>query len=171
MLLAANKKYKIRDKNIMTPAVNLLKKAKIAHQVHEYSHDAQHESYGLEAAEKLQLEPARVFKTLVVVLDSGQLACAILPVNQMLSMKNLAKTLGVKKAEMANKLDVQRSTGYVLGGVSPLAQKKRLVTLIDQTAQDYSTIFISGGRRGLEIEMTASELAQCLNAKFAQLNS
>ncbi|MEP7705022.1 Cys-tRNA(Pro) deacylase [Paraglaciecola sp. 25GB23A] len=155
----------------MTPAVNLLKKAKIAHQVHEYSHDAQHESYGLEAAEKLQLEPSRVFKTLVVVLDSGQLACAILPVNQMLSMKNLAKTLGVKRAEMANKLDVQRSTGYVLGGVSPLAQKKRLPTVIDISAQDYPTIYISGGRRGLEIEMAASELAQCLKAQFAQLNS
>jgi len=82
----------------MTPAVNLLKKAKIPHQVHEYSHDAQHESYGLEAAEKLQLEPARVFKTLVVVLDSGQLACAILPVNQMLSMKNLAKNTGSQKS-------------------------------------------------------------------------
>lgn len=153
----------------MTPAINLLKKAKIAHQVHEYSHDAQSESYGSEAAEKLNLDPARVFKTLVLALDSGQLACAILPVNQMLSMKALAKTLGAKKTEMANKLDVQRSTGYVLGGVSPLAQKKRLKTVIEQSALQHSTIFISGGRRGLEIEIAAPVLIALLCAQTANI--
>jgi Cys-tRNA(Pro)/Cys-tRNA(Cys) deacylase len=153
----------------MTPAVNLLKKLKIPHQVHEYSHDAQHESFGLEAAEKLNLDPAKVFKTLVLELDSGQLACAILPVNKMLSMKVLAKTLDVKKADMANKLDVQRSTGYVLGGVSPLAQKKRLKTVIDNSAQHFPTIFVSGGRRGLEIELAAESLSKLLIAKFADI--
>ncbi|MGO4891755.1 Cys-tRNA(Pro) deacylase [Flavobacterium sp. W21_SRS_FM6] len=155
----------------MTPAVNLLNKLNIAHQVHEYSHDAQHESYGLEAAEKLNLPPAKVFKTLVVKLDSGQLAVAILPVNQMLSMKAMAKALSAKKAVMADKIDVQRSTGYVLGGVSPLAQKKRLPTVIDETSQEFTTIFVSGGKRGLEIEIAAQALAKISAATFAPLSA
>lgn len=154
----------------MTPAVNLLKKAKVKHQVHEYNHDPQHQSFGLEAAEKLSLNPAQVFKTLVVKLDSGGLACAILPVNHMLSMKALAKALGFKKAEMADKVEVQRSTGYVLGGVSPLAQKKRLPTIIDHSAQDFATIYVSGGRRGLEIEIAAGDLAKTSGAQFSSIS-
>ena len=150
----------------MTPAINLLKQAKIMHQVHEYQHDEQHQSYGLEAAEKLNIAAERVFKTLVVKNDSGQLAVAILPVNQMLSMKAMAKALGAKKVEMADKLAVQRSTGYVLGGVSPLAQKRRLQTIIEQSAQHCATIFISGGRRGLEIEMAANDLADITQGQF-----
>ncbi|KXI28059.1 Cys-tRNA(Pro) deacylase [Paraglaciecola hydrolytica] len=150
----------------MTPAINLLKQAKISHKVHEYQHDAQYESYGLEAAEKLNIEPERVFKTLVVKLDNGQLAVGILPVNQMLSMKAMAKALNAKKAEMADKVAVQRSTGYVLGGVSPLAQKKRLKTVIDQSAQEFVSIFISGGRRGLEIELAATDLAKVTQGQF-----
>ena len=150
----------------MTPAINLLKKAKISHQVHEYSHDVQHESYGLEAAEKLNVAAERVFKTLVVKLDSGQLAVGILPVNQMLSMKVMAKALNAKKVEMADKIEVQRSTGYVLGGVSPLAQKKRLKTVIDQSAVKFPTVFVSGGRRGLEIELAATDLANITLGQF-----
>ena len=150
----------------MTPAINLLKQAKISHKVHEYQHDAQYESYGLEAAEKLNIEPERVFKTLVVKLDNGQLAVGVLPVNKMLSMKAMAKALNAKKAEMADKVAVQRSTGYVLGGVSPLAQKKRLKTVIDQSAQEFVSIFISGGRRGLEIELAATDLAKVTQGQF-----
>ncbi|WP_340676647.1 Cys-tRNA(Pro) deacylase [Paraglaciecola sp.] len=150
----------------MTPAINLLKKAKIGHQVHEYSHDAQYESYGLEAAEKLNIAAERVFKTLVVKLDNGQLAVGILPVNQMLNMKAMAKALNAKKAEMADKIDVQRSTGYVLGGVSPLAQKKHLKTVIEPSAQRYDSIFVSGGRRGLEIELAAIDLAKATQGQF-----
>ena len=150
----------------MTPAINLLKQAKIAHQVHEYSHDVQHESFGLEAAEKLNVDPERVFKTLVVKLDNGHLAVGILPVNNMLSMKAMAKALSAKKAEMADKNEVQRSTGYVLGGVSPLAQKKRLKTVIDLSAQQFPAIFVSGGRRGLEIELAASDLAKATLGQF-----
>jgi len=150
----------------MTPAINLLKKAKISHQVHEYSHDVQHESYGLEAAEKLNVDPEQVFKTLVVKLDNGQLAVGVLPVNNMLSMKAMAKALSAKKAEMADKIEVQRSTGYVLGGVSPLAQKKRLKTVIDLSAQQFPSVFVSGGRRGLEIELAASDLAKVTLGQF-----
>lgn len=153
----------------MTPAIDLLKKLNIKHAVHEYVHDAQHESFGLEAAEKLQLPAEQVFKTLVVELDSGKFAVAILPVTQMLSMKLVAKSLKAKKADMADKIAVQRSTGYVLGGVSPLAQKKRLVTVIDKSAESFNTIFVSGGKRGLEIEIAPMDLAKATSSLFAAI--
>jgi Cys-tRNA(Pro)/Cys-tRNA(Cys) deacylase len=153
----------------MTPAIDLLKKQQIAHRVHEYTHDPQHASYGLEAAEKLGVSALRVFKTLVVKLDTGQLAVAVLPVEPMLSMKQMARACDVKKADMADKVAVQRSTGYVLGGVSPLAQKKRLPTLIDDSAKNFSTIFVSAGRRGLEIELTPQDLLALTSGQFASL--
>ena len=106
----------------MTPAVNLAKKLKINFQLHEYHHDAHSESYGLEAAEKLQVEPKRVFKTLVVQDDNDKLAVAILPVEHLLNLKKIAKAIGSKKAQMADPKLVERTTGYVLGGVSPLGQ-------------------------------------------------
>ena len=154
----------------MTPAVNSAKKAKIEFNVHQYEHDSGHASYGLEAAEKLAVEAERVFKTLVVKLDATQLVVAILPVNSMLSMKSVAKACGGRKAEMADKVEVQRSTGYVLGGVSPLGQKKSLKTVIDQSAKQYSTIYVSGGRRGLEIELNALDLQTLTLALFAPLS-
>ena len=153
----------------MTPAVNLAKKLKINFQLHEYHHDAHSESYGLEAAEKLQVEPKRVFKTLVVQDDNDKLAVAILPVEHLLNLKKIAKAIGSKKAQMADPKLVERTTGYVLGGVSPLGQKKRLPTVIDQSAQHFATIYCSGGRRGLEIELSPSDLAGAVNAKFADL--
>tara|TARA_R110000751_G_scaffold73956_1_gene149672 strand:+ start:18469 stop:18936 length:468 start_codon:yes stop_codon:yes gene_type:complete len=153
----------------LTPAVNSAKKAKIEFKVHQYDHDNGHTSFGLEAAEKLLVEAERVFKTLVVKLDGQQLVVAILPVSTLLSMKAVAKACGGRKAEMADKLEVQRSTGYVLGGVSPLGQKKSLKTVIDQSAQDYATIYVSGGRRGLEIELNALDLQNLTLATFAPL--
>ena len=107
----------------MTPAINVAKKNKIPFSVHEYIHDATSESYGLEAAEKLGVDPERVFKTLVVSLDGKALAVGVIPVSAMLSMKLIAKSCGAKKAAMAVKQDVERATGYVLGGVSPLGKK------------------------------------------------
>jgi Cys-tRNA(Pro)/Cys-tRNA(Cys) deacylase len=154
----------------MTPAINCAKKAKIEYSVHQYDHDSGNASYGLEAAEKLGVLPERVFKTLVVKLDGIQLIVAILPVNSMLSMKNVAKACGGRKAEMADKVEVQRSTGYVLGGVSPLGQKKSLKTVVDQSAQQYPTIYVSGGRRGLEIELNALDLQTLTLATFAPLS-
>ncbi len=153
----------------MTPAINLAKKQKIPFAVHEYVHDANAESYGLEAAEKLGLNPTRVFKTLVVALDGGALAVAVLPVELMLSMKKAAKALSAKKASMADKQHVERATGYVLGGVSPLGQKKRLKTVIHESALTFDTMFVSAGRRGLEIELAPKDLATSLNASFADL--
>ncbi|MDP5191384.1 Cys-tRNA(Pro) deacylase [Rheinheimera baltica] len=153
----------------MTPAIDLAKQQGIAYQVHQYQHDAAAASYGLEASEKLGLAPEQVFKTLVVQLDGKQLAVAVLPVSQQLNMKLMAKALGAKKAEMANSHDVMRSSGYVLGGVSPLGQKKRLPTVIDNSAQQYATIYVSAGRRGLEIELAAADLCQLLQGRFAPL--
>ena len=142
----------------MTPAINLARKAGIKHCIHEYRHDPAHPSYGLEAAEKMGVEPARVFKTLIVATDTRELLVGIVPVTAQLNMKQIAKAAGAKKAAMAAAADVQRSSGYVLGGVSPLGQKKALRTFIDNSAQGFDTVFVSAGRRGLEIELSAADL-------------
>lgn len=147
----------------MTPAINLLRKAKITHKVHQYEHDSAAQSYGHEAAEKLSVDPAQVFKTLMVKLDDNSHCVAILPVGSMLSMKRLAKVLNVKKAAMADKQEVERVSGYVLGGVSPLGQKKRLKTVLDVSAERFKTIFVSAGKRGLEIEISPQQLMLLLN--------
>lgn len=153
----------------MTPGINSARKAKVAHTVHEYSHDPASESYGTEAAEKMGVAPERVFKTLVVSVDSRELVVGVVPVSSMLSMKQIARAAGGKKAAMADPAEVQRATGYVLGGVSPLGQKKRLNTFIDQTARDFDTVFVSAGRRGLEIELAPDDLKRLCNGNFAPL--
>jgi len=169
-LLAPKLPGQLRQQPIaMTPAINLLRQQKITHQVHEYSHDPGAASYGLEAAEKLGLDPQQVFKTLVVQIDGKSLAVAIIPVAAKLGMKQIAKATGGKKAEMADPAAVERSTGYVLGGVSPLGQKRRLPTWIDSSAASLPSIHISAGRRGLEIEIAPDDLAMLTNAGFTAL--
>ena len=153
----------------MTPAINLLIKQKVAHEVLQYEHDASAESFGLEAAEKLNLASNLVYKTLVVKLDSQTLCVAILPVERMLSMKLLAKAAGAKKAQMADKAEVERVTGYVLGGVRPLGQKRRLMTVIDESAQKLTNMYVTAGKRGLEINLAPQALIQLLSARFAPL--
>jgi Cys-tRNA(Pro)/Cys-tRNA(Cys) deacylase len=153
----------------MTPAIKLAIKQKIAHTVHEYEHIASAESYGMEAAEKLGVSPERVFKTLVVKLDGKDLAVAVIPVSSMLSMKLIAKAAGTKKSVMADPQEVERSTGYILGGVSPLGQKKRLKTFIDNSAETFTTIFVSAGRRGLEIELQPADLVQLTGGSLAAI--
>ncbi|MBM7060464.1 Cys-tRNA(Pro) deacylase [Pseudomonas sp. UL073] len=153
----------------MTPAIDLLKKAKAEHRVHSYTHDPKAPSYGLEAAEKLGLEPARVFKTLLAASEKGELLVAVVPVAGSLDLKALAHAAGVKKADMADPQAAQRATGYLLGGISPLGQKKRLRTFIDDSAQAQPTIYVSAGRRGLEVELAASVLAQHTQAQFAAI--
>lgn len=153
----------------MTPAINLAKKLNLDYQIHEYEHDPNAESYGLEAADKLGLPAEQVFKTLVVETDANKLAVAVLPVIDTLNFKKMAKALGCKKVHMADPKVVERSSGYVLGGVSPLGQKKRLPTIIHDSAQSLTTLHVSGGRRGLEIELPPQQLANSLNAKFADI--
>lgn len=159
----------------MTPAIDLVKKKKTKHAIHEYRHDVGTgrvgESYGLEAATKLGVSTDQVFKTLVVVLDNKELVVAVISASSKLSMKQIAKAAKAKKATMADKQDVERSTGYVLGGVSPLGQKKRLRTFIDSSAQNFETIFVSAGKRGLEIEISCDDLNQLLSAHITQLKA
>ncbi|WP_018416395.1 Cys-tRNA(Pro) deacylase [Teredinibacter turnerae] len=153
----------------MTPGINLVKKSKVTHKVHSYEHDPGAASYGLEAAEKLSIDPRQVFKTLVVKLDGDTLAVGVVPVVEKLNMKLIAKAAGAKKAAMAEPAEVERTTGYVLGGVSPLGQKKRLKTFVDSSAKNLSTIFVSAGRRGLEIELSPRDLLNLVNGDFADL--
>lgn len=151
----------------MTPAIAIARKNKVSHKIHEYSHDELSESYGLEAVEKMGVPEERVFKTLVVSVDSKELMVGVIPVASMLSMKLIANAAGGKRATMADKAAVERSTGYVLGGVSPLGQKKQLKTIIDSSAENYSTIYVSAGRRGLEIELSPDDLAKLTNGVLA----
>ncbi|MET1219357.1 MAG: Cys-tRNA(Pro) deacylase [Glaciecola sp.] len=153
----------------MTPAIKLAQKQKLVHTIHAYEHDKTAQSYGLEAAEKLNLPAERVFKTLVVALSDQRLAVAIIPVAKQLSMKHMAIACGSKKAEMADAQRVEKTTGYVLGGVSPLGQKKRLPTVIDSSAQQYPTIYVSAGRRGLEIELSPEDLLKVLGGQYEEL--
>lgn len=153
----------------MTPALDLLKKARAEHRIHSYEHDPKAASYGLEAAEKLNLEPARVFKTLLASSEKGELLVAVVPVVGSLDLKALAQAAGVKKCEMADPMVAQRSTGYLVGGISPLGQKKRLRTFIDASAQQFETIHVSAGRRGLEVELAAAVLAEHTRALFAPI--
>ncbi len=153
----------------MTPGIKAVSKAGLRHRIHEYQHDPTSNSYGEEAAEKLGVAPQQVFKTLVVAVDGKELVVAVVPVDRLLSMKQVARAAGGKKAAMAKPDEVQRATGYVLGGVSPLGQKRRLHTFIDTTARDFDTVFVSAGRRGLEIELAPADLAALTGAVFAPL--
>ncbi|QXO18060.1 MULTISPECIES: Cys-tRNA(Pro) deacylase [Vibrio] len=155
----------------MTPAINLAKKKKIAHTIHQYEHDPSHSSYGLEAAQALGQDPKTVFKTLLFCLngEAKNLAVAILPVDQKLNLKLAAKAAGAKKADMADPDIAQKTTGYVVGGISPLGQKKALPTFIHRSAETLPTLCVSAGKRGLEIELAPQDLALLTRAKFAEL--
>ncbi|MCW8347412.1 MULTISPECIES: Cys-tRNA(Pro) deacylase [Vibrio] len=155
----------------MTPAINLAKKKKITHVVHQYHHDPRHESYGLEAVEALGQDPESVFKTLLFSLNGEpkNLAVAIIPVEEKLNLKLAAKAAGGKKAEMADKEIAQKTTGYVLGGISPLGQKKALPTFIHVSAEARETMCVSAGKRGLEIELAPHDLAALTRGQFANL--
>ena len=153
----------------MTPAIQIAKKAGIDFKIHEYPHNANASSYGEEAATLLGVNPSRVFKTLLVATNDKKLAVAIIPVNNQLSLKAIAKALGAKKTSMANPAEAEKATGYILGGISPLGQKKRLPFIIDNSINNFDTIYVSGGRRGLEIELKASDLISLCSAKLAEI--
>jgi len=150
----------------MTPAIQQAKKNKIFFVLHEYDHDPNIRAYGQEAAEKLGVDPAHLFKTLVVLTDKRELAVGVVPVSGNLDLKAIAKALGVKKAEMADRHQAQRSTGYITGGISPLGQKKQLPTIIDGSALNLDLIFVSAGRRGLQICLSPQDLASLTKASF-----
>ncbi len=155
----------------MTPATHAAKKAGIAYQLHSYAHDAGTTAWGEEAAQALGLNPARVFKTLLVSLngDPKQLAVAIVPVCATLDLKSLSTILKAKKAAMADPAQAQRATGYVVGGISPLGQKKRLPTVVDSSAALAPTLHVSAGRRGLEIELSSTDLCAVTGAVMGDI--
>jgi Cys-tRNA(Pro)/Cys-tRNA(Cys) deacylase len=151
-----------------TPALDLLIRSKTVHSVVTYHHDPSAESFGVEAAAALGVEATRVFKTLVVRADEG-LVVGVVPTDAVLDMKALAKVLGAKRAQMADAASAARSSGYVVGGISPLGQKHPLATVIDESANGFATIFVSGGRRGLEIELSPGDLATLTAGRFASI--
>ena len=152
----------------MTPATKLLKANKIDFSIHEYEHDANAKSFGLEAAEKLNLRVEEVFKTLLVT-DEKNYFVAILPVHHQLNLKKVAQAVGAKKLKMSDPKDAERLTGYLVGGISPIGEKKRLKTVIDQSAGQLEKLYVSGGKRGLDIGLKPQDLAKVLSATFADV--
>ena len=144
----------------MTPAILLVRKANIAHDVLSYEHDPTVESYGREVVELLRLDPATVFKTLVADAEGVGLVCAVVPVLMMLDLKALADAVGARRVRMADPAAAERATGYVLGGISPLGQKKQLPVVIDASALAVSRVHVSAGRRGLELSLAPMDLVK-----------
>jgi len=154
----------------MTPAINAARKAGIALAVHEYVHDPSADAYGEEAADVLGVGYDQVFKTLVANLSDGRLAVAVVPVSRRLDLKALAMAFGVKRAGMAAAMDAERATGYVVGGISPLGQRRRLPMVLDESALAFEIIYVSAGRRGLEIALAPSDLIRLSNARMAAIS-
>ena len=153
-----------------TPATTLLARQKVTHRVHSYAHDPKAASYGAEAAEALGVTPARCFKTLIADVEGG-LTVAIVPVSGSLDLKALAQAVGAKRATMADPTLAERTTGYVLGGISPLGQRKRLTTVVDESALEFDTVFVSAGRRGLEIELAPGDLVSLTGATVTRVRA
>ncbi len=153
----------------MTPAIRTVQKSKIPFKIHEYAHDPNAKAYGEEAAQALGVDTQQVFKTLIVEISGKQLAVGIIPVSKQLDLKAFAAAMNVKKAIMAQGQDAERATGYVLGGISPLGQKRRLPMILDESAHDFQNIFVSAGKRGLQIEIGVEALLGLIRAKIASI--
>ena len=152
----------------MTPAIDVLTEAGIDYKLHSYSHDPANQSFGLEAATKLKVCPERVFKTLIAETD-GYMCVGIIPVSAQLNLKRLAKAFGKKRLAMADSRRVERVTGYVVGGISPLGQKRELPAFMDISSELFKTIFVSAGRRGFDIEIRTFDLQDLIKAELCRL--
>jgi Cys-tRNA(Pro)/Cys-tRNA(Cys) deacylase len=155
----------------VTPAVLALEAAGVPFTVHEYRHDPATRGYGFEAAAALGLDPDQVFKTLLVTADAdgGDHAVAIVPVSRQLSLKAVGAALGTKRVEMCDPAAAQRISGYVIGGISPFGQRKRLATVIDETCELFPVVYVSGGRRGLDVGVAPGDLIRLLDATTADI--
>lgn len=151
-----------------TPATAALTRARVRFTVHTYDHDPAAGSFGLEAAAALGLDPDRVFKTLLAAVD-GRLVVGIVPVSGQLDLKAVAAAVGGKKAAMADPSDAERVTGYVVGGISPIGQKRALPTVLDESATAHDTVFVSGGRRGMDLELSPADLVAATGATVAAI--
>ncbi len=156
-----------------TPATLLLASSGVAHAVHAYEAEAGAPSYGEAAASALGIEPERMLKTLLAEVAfpdaAPRLVCAVVPVSGSLDLKALAAAVGGRRAAMAEPVAAERSTGYVVGGISPLGQRARLPTVVDETAELFSTVFVSAGRRGLSVELAPSDLVRLTHAVVADI--
>jgi len=157
-----------RRRTVGTPATVALERAGVAFTVHAYDHDPRSASYGLEAADALGLDPGAVFKTLLAEVD-GELVVAVVPVSGQLDLKALASVLGGKRAAMADPAVAERTTGYVVGGISPIGQRKRLRTVVDETATTEPAVYVSGGRRGVDLGLDPADLVRLLDAQVARI--
>jgi len=153
----------------VTPAINAAKKAGVHFTVHEYEHDPGTTAFGEEVVEKLGQDPGRVLKTLVAAVEGRGLAVGIVPVDTSLDLKALAAALGGKRATMADVAEAERATGYVAGGISPLGQRKRLPAVVDETALAWETVYVSAGRRGLQLELAPGDLVRLAGARVAAI--
>lgn len=151
-----------------TPATDLLSRLGIVRTLHPYEHDPRSPAFGEEAAAALGVEQARIFKTLVVSLD-GTLACGVVPVSARLDLKAFAAELGGKRAELAEPAAAARATGYVVGGISPIGQKSRLRVLVDASAEAHETVYVSAGKRGLQVQLRPADLLQAAGARYAKI--
>jgi Cys-tRNA(Pro)/Cys-tRNA(Cys) deacylase len=152
-----------------TPATVALGAAGIGSELHPYDHDPRADSFGLEAAELLGLDPDRVFKTLMANAD-GRLVVAVVPVSGKLDLKALARAVGAAKAAMADVRDAERATGYVAGGISPIGQKRAHPTVVDESAFLWDTVYVSAGRRGLDVELAPADLVEVTGASVADVS-
>jgi Cys-tRNA(Pro)/Cys-tRNA(Cys) deacylase len=146
----------------------MLTKAKIPFTLHPYDHDPRSQAYGEEAAEALGVEPNRIFKTLIASVE-GRLACAVVPVAARLDLKALAAALGGKRAELADPAAAARATGYVVGGISPLGQRSRLKVVVDASAEQFETVYVSAGKRGLQVQLAPADLVRAAEAVLAPI--
>jgi Cys-tRNA(Pro)/Cys-tRNA(Cys) deacylase len=155
----------------VTPAIRALKEAGVPHEIHTYDHDPAAASFGDEVVEALGVDPGEVFKTLVARLDQTAFAMAIVPVSSRLDLKALARAQGAKRAVLADAADAERATGYVVGGISPLGQRKQIPAWIDESALDLDRIYVSAGQRGLQVSLSPADLVKMVEAGTAALTS
>jgi Cys-tRNA(Pro)/Cys-tRNA(Cys) deacylase len=154
-----------------TPAVAVIEAAHVAYTLHDYDVDPSLDDYGVAVAHALGVDPARVYKTLVAKIDGSDLICAVIPVERRLDPKALARAIGGRQAALADRAEAERRTGYVRGGISPLGQRRPLPIVVDQSALEHATIYVSAGKRGLQVELAPADLARLSGAQVAPVAS